>query len=271
MVEHKRSMPYDSRMIHTRTVVRLSFFLVIIAVLSAIFLRLDWSRFSAGIAIYPVFSDPSRLLKRAVSLLCLIMVFTTGGDHVNAHDNRLMKIIFAGIFSGDMLLLFNINGAGIVLFFLVQILLCVRHMSGFGKWLRNREGRRPARTLILITVSVSASVMILHYLIFHPLFSGKDMYPLIIAYSSVLGLSLLSALCVPFVGKFHPVNGIVIAVGMTMFFLCDCTVGVRMAADDPMVRTFATSLTWVFYMPALVLLALSGYDLKRLFRPGREM
>ncbi|HNX60563.1 MAG TPA: hypothetical protein PKK43_15785, partial [Spirochaetota bacterium] len=129
-------------MIYTRTVIRLSFFLVIIAVLSAIFLRLDWSRFSAGIAIDPVFSDPSRLLKRAVSLICLIMVFTTGGDRVNAHDNRLMRIIFAGIFCGDMLLLFNINGAGIVLFFLVQILLCIRHMSGFRTWMRNGEGGR---------------------------------------------------------------------------------------------------------------------------------
>ncbi|HNX60647.1 MAG TPA: hypothetical protein PKK43_16205, partial [Spirochaetota bacterium] len=115
-----------------------------------------------------------------------------------------------------------------------------------------------------------ASVTILHYLIFHPLFSGKGMYPLIIAYSSVLGLSLVSALCVPFVGEFNPLNGIVIAAGMTMFFLCDCTVGVRMAADDPMVRTLATSLTWVFYMPALVLLALSGYDLKNIIRSVRN-
>lgn len=257
-------------MIYTRTVIRLSFLILIIAVLSAIFLHLDWSRYSSGIAIDPVFSDPSRLLKRAVSLICLIMVFTTGGNKLNAHDNRLMKVIFAGIFCGDMLLLFNINGAGIVLFFLVQILLCVRHLSGFRKWMRNGEGGRPVLTLILIAGSVAASVMVLHYLIFHPLFSGKGMYPLIIAYSSVLGLSLLSALCVPFVGEFNPVNGIVIAAGMTMFFLCDCTVGVRMAADDPMVRTLATSLTWVFYMPALVLLALSGYDLKKISSTARN-
>ena len=266
MVEQEPPMSYDIRMTHTRTVIRLSIFLTVIAMLSAIFLRLDWSRFSAGIAIDPVFTDTSRILKRAVSLICLLMVFTTGRDSVKSSDNRLMRLIFAGIFCGDMLLLFNVNIAGIVLFFLVQILLFIRHISGFGTWVKRGERGRPVLTFVLITGSVIAAVLILHYLIFHPLFTGKDIYPLVVAYSSVLGLSLVSALCVPFTGKFHPLNGIVIAFGMTMFFLCDCTVGVRMAADDPMVRTLATSLTWVFYMPALVSLALSGYDLKRLFR-----
>ena len=66
------------------------------------------------------------------------------------------------------------------------------------------------------------------------------------------------------VGFFPRGNAILIAVGVGCFFLSDVCVGFyrSLPKNDSMV--FATYLTWVFCAPALVLTALSGYDLDRI-------
>ena len=66
-------------------------------------------------------------------------------------------------------------------------------------------------------------------------------------------------------GFFPRGNAILIAAGVGCFFLSDVCVGYYRSLPRNYTMAFATYLTWIFYAPALVLTALSSYELDRIF------
>ena len=56
-----------------------------------------------------------------------------------------------------------------------------------------------------------------------------------------------------------------IAVGVACFFLSDVCVGYYRSLPKNYTMVFAAYLTWIFYAPALLLTALSSYDLGKIF------
>jgi hypothetical protein len=61
------------------------------------------------------------------------------------------------------------------------------------------------------------------------------------------------------VGYFPRTNAMLIAIGATCFFVGDYLVGFNLSLEPTMARATTLFLTWVFYAPAIALLALSGY------------
>jgi hypothetical protein len=231
--------------------------LTLIAALSAVFYYLDWSRYLNDIVIVISPLDPARAFKRIVSLLCLILVFITGTDAHNDKDRIFMRIIFVMIFAGDMALFFNANIAGIGIFFVTQLILVARNASGFiAFFISSSRARLDTAAAIGIVASIDA---VLVRFVFLPLLEGRREFPFICVYMIALSVSLVAALLAPRIGRFNRRSALLISLGMVCFFLCDCTVGLRIALPEGLSRTLATSFTWVFYMPALVSIALSGY------------
>lgn len=236
--------------------IRILFFSI--AVLAVCFLSIDWYRYLHHMVIKIEPSDVSRILKRIASFLVFMFVLGTGVRSVSRKDHRMMAVIFAMIFTGDMLLLFNLNRTGMALFFITQIFLVVRNGSGILSFVSS-GGKNLILAAGLSAAALMLDIAVIKFL-FMPMLAGSPMLSYYIVYSTALTLSMYIALLAPFAGSFKRKNALLITAGMICFFICDLTVGVRIAAADEYLRTFATSLTWVFYLPALVCIALSGYD-----------
>jgi hypothetical protein len=227
-----------------------------IILIGGLFLFLDWYRVLHHTMINISPYDISRILKRIASAMVLVLVLISRDRSVSASDHRRLTVIFVMIFAGDLLLLFNINRAGIALFFATQILLVIRNLSGIRSFLSSRGKQMSKAVLIFCAVALLDFIVI--RFVFKPLLAGNTMFGFIAAYSAVLSLSLYAALLAPLIGFFEMRSALFVATGMICFFLCDLTVGLRISFSDDFLRTIVTSLTWVFYLPALLLIALSG-------------
>ena len=117
----------------------------------------------------------------------------------------------------------------------------------------------------LLAVILGGSLLIM-FLVFYPkLKDNRPYFALLTGYAVVVGVSFWAALVAFQVGFFPRGNAILIAVGVACFFLSDVCVGYYRSLPKNYTMAFATYLTWIFYAPALVLTALSGYDLDRIF------
>ncbi|MCK5741702.1 MAG: hypothetical protein KAH48_05755, partial [Chlorobi bacterium] len=81
----------------------------------------------------------------------------------------------------------------------------------------------------------------------------------VLPYLIVLSIGLFFAWTAPKLGLFPRKNAILIVVGMTCFFLCDVNVGLSSTLYEPM---FFNNIAWIFYIPALLCLGLSGRNLE---------
>lgn len=240
------------------------YFLILIFLCTGAFLALDGSRIIQGIPIPVIPGDPSRLLKRAVSLLALLLVWTAGPDAWERTDSRRMRALFLLIFAGDLLLLFNLNRAGIALFVLVQILMILRNSRGLADYWISGSLRQDRLWLTASGAAAAGLWGLLAFGLFGPLTRGRELFVFIQIYIPCITLSLWVSWLTLKIGHFPRTGALLIGAGMTCFFLCDITVGLRMSLTGESARSAATALTWVFYAPALTLLALSSYDPKRL-------
>jgi hypothetical protein len=81
-------------------------------------------------------------------------------------------------------------------------------------------------------------------------------------YGIILSISLWAGLTSYILGLFPYKNSSMIAIGMLCFYFCDISVGLDGLLGSGTAWVFATSLTWIFYTPAITLLALSCYNYK---------
>jgi hypothetical protein len=247
---------------------RLVVFLVLaIVVIYGAFLSLDWLRFfQRGDPFLRASVFLSRNLKLATTALNLALVFIAAGDAAGRRDSRIMGLIFVLILVGDALLLQGLVTPGVVLFLAVQILLMVRNGAGLAAYFSGGRWRAHALPILAGTALVVTGTVWLNVALLGPLLGHGGLFPLIAAYSLVFGLSLWIAWMSLAVASFQKPNALLIALGMTLFYVCDINVGIGLSPDRTSLRLLAENLIWFFYTPALTLLALSVYDFRKLVK-----
>ena len=201
----------------------------------------------------------SRYAKFSVTFLSALLIWTAGGSAFESSDVRRLAIAYSFIVLGDIVFFFNVHSKwGVISFALAHFLLIRRNAFGLSGW--PAEGAMWA--LLAAILIGSLSIM---FLVFYPKLKHRRPYfALLTGYAVIVGASFWAALVAFQVGFFPRGNAILIAVGVACFFLSDVCVGYYRSLPKDYAMAFATYLTWIFYAPALVLTALSSYDLDRI-------
>lgn len=138
-----------------------------------------------------------------------------------------------------------------------QTLLIMRHGEGLIPGLRRSVKRQ--RSILYIISAVSAVALAVFAILFGTLITSSSTFIVVFLYAVVLNASLLTALANNLLHLYPPVNSRMAAVGMACFFCCDVLVGLDAVLAVGLPWLLANSFIWGFYIPALVLLALSSY------------
>lgn len=231
----------------------------------------------------------SRIIKYCTILMCFALTLLIGKDCHDAKDRILLKAALALHAVGD----FFISALGmfttaVCVFFFMQIAYIIRHSRGF------KINKKEIISGILILgplagVLVAVSPMLVKAGIFLPVF----VYSLALMLSVWIGIGNIWR-------KFYPRTiDWIIAIAMIFFFFCDLNVGLyhslsrdghallvhavglpanmaRGMVPDAQttalieqvtllvpytVRSIIGVLVWIFYLPAVLLLSLSGFRL----------
>jgi len=248
--------PGSSRRYNMRTYKRLYIKLMLsfTAVLGACFIALDFSRFLNRDYSYDIF--PSALLKRICVIIAAVIAWSVGRDGLSPKDSRLMKAAFIFAVFGEAAFLFKERAIGVGMFALCQTLLIIRNSTGL-RYKLARAGTKQKRGLVISGIIIIISVIF-------PFLSGyffKTDITLNIAYlyGIILSISLWAGLACNILGLLPQANARMAAWGMICFFCCDVLVGLDAVLEAGLPWLLANSFIWVFYIPALVLLALSCY------------
>ncbi len=231
----------------------------IIIFLFGMFSGHDWSQFFLKRANLDNPEEYSRYAKLSVTFLSALLIWIAGGSAFDSADVERLGIAYAFILLGDVIFFFNVHSRwGVLSFALAHFLLIRRNAFGIPAW--QAEGAMWA----LLAAILGASLLIM-FLVFYPkLKNNRPYFALLTGYAIVIGASFWAALVAFKVGFFPHGNAILIAVGVACFFLSDVCVGFYRSLPKNYSMVFATYLTWIFYAPALVLTALSSYDLDRI-------
>lgn len=245
----------------------------VLAIITLLFISyevLDWGRlFFERSPLWDRYVDFSKL---AVSLLCTVLVLLGKGFCFSTRDRKKLLIAFAAINLGDLAFSLNwintvFNSIGIVVFLIAQILMVVRLDKAFASidYSLAQNKRYSIITGIFILLIGSSLVVKLG------MFKSENVpFVLILIYGCIVSVSVWVAMQVQ-IGSIYPeTNKSLIMFGMIFFYLCDATVGFGLVLESHVPYVIVTSLTWLFYTPALVLLALSSYNYAPGSRPGSD-
>lgn len=237
--------PYNSdAAVNSRWLVRL---IVLLAAACAV---VDWSRLlqtgDRGV------TTTSNALKVCICFLATLIAYRADPA---ATDTRLYRLVFALIFAADVCFVTGLEPLGIVLFAVVQGLLTRRNMMG---WRVAHLGQHSAGIF-----GVAATATGLLALTVAGIYWVQGVTPLLIViclYVSLLAASVTAAWMSRLIGRVRRANADLMTAGMVCFLLCDITVAGNLVL--PMSSTayvVTSSLTWMLYTPALVLIAVSAW------------
>ncbi len=226
--------------------------IVFLAVWSTI---LDFSRFADLNYDYDIY--PSAILKRVNVILAAIIAWNVGPDGLSLKDSRRMKVIFMVICLAEGAFIMGWREVGVCLFALCQALLIVRNSTGLTRSLSNSSPLQKRHLLISSLVLLMMFIALL--ILFKPLISINKSIFIVCLYGFFLSASLWAGSANYIFGLFPKRNSGMAAVGVACFYCCDISVGLDAVLGAGLPWLTANSLIWVFYIPALVLLALSSY------------
>jgi hypothetical protein len=220
----------------------------------------DWTLFFLRIA---DLSNPeiySRFMKFPVTFLCALLTWIIARDGVDVRDTRRLQLAYSLIVLGDIIFFFNVHSViGVFAFAAAHLVLVRRNAAGLA-------GYPKKGGLWILLAAILGVCLALMFIVFYPMLKGDVPYFLTLTgYALIIGASLWAALAALKIGFFPAPGARIIAIGVLCFFLSDVCVGFYRSLPPGQTRVFATYITWIFYTPALALVALSGYDLKRLF------
>lgn len=234
----------------------LSIVLFIILLLGIWFVALDFSRFFNRDYSYDIF--PSAVLKRICVILAAAIAWSVGMDGLDPGDSARMKAAFLFACLGETAFAAGVRLVGVGLFALCQMLLIVRHTNGFGSGLAHAGSRR--KKLLLLPIVLVVLILTAFVFLFGQKIISNLTYTVIFLYAIILSISLWAALANCILRLLKPANSKMAAAGMLCFFCCDVLVGLDAALEVGLPWLLTNSFIWVFYIPALVLLALSCYS-----------
>lgn len=223
-----------------------------LAVLLLATAAVDWSRLAqSGDRLV---TDLSNTLKVAMCFVTVLIAYSA--PPAVPEDKGHYRLVFALILSADVCFVTGLEPVGIAIFGVVQSLLTARNLRG---WRTARLGQHAA-SIAAVGALVSAVLALTTY----GVYAAQGVTPLLIAigvYMVLLALSTTSAWASRYIGRVPVSNANVLTAGMVCFVLCDATVAGNLilpTTETPYVIT--SSLTWMFYAPALLLIAASAWQ-----------
>jgi hypothetical protein len=229
--------------------------LAIIIFLFGVFSGHDWTLFALRQANLENPEYYSRYAKFPVTFLSALLIWTAGEHAFNAADATRLGTAYFFIVLGDVIFFFNVHSVwGVCSFALAHILLIRR--NAFGLIALPAQG-----WMWVLLAAILGGSLLLMFLVFYPkLKHDRSYFAFLTGYALIIGGSLWAAFVALTTDFFPHGNAILIAVGVALFFLSDVCVGFYRSLPRGYSQVLATYLTWVFYAPALVLTALSGYN-----------
>ena len=221
----------------------------------------------------------SRVIRMLRTVLCLALVLLISSKlWLTVKDRRRLLIAFVFAVCGDVLLIFKgegLNGGelfpeklsfllGVAMFLICHGWLIARHLVSFADFRADlkRPGVAP-RVWGLLVLSFLPSVALV-------IWAWPHLKPALdITYMAVLSLSLWMGLSVlPRRDDFPRTNRRLIAIGITLFYICDVSLGlgVRLQTAEPFVAGVFGQLPNLTYSWALIFLAMSGYHWRSLMQ-----
>ncbi len=224
------------------------------------FVSIDWMNTLTGSrSFYPAYAKPT------VSVLCALIVFLAFRRNLGKKDFWLLASAFLCIVIVDVTMSIYVyspnkvlGGAvflvGAALSIVAHFVLIIRHAKGF-QFLRKEEGffRKFGFALAFYLPVIVIFLMLIPFLN-----KVGQFWPSLI-YAIILTTSLWVAWEAFRHHLFPRTNTWLIALGVTFWFVCEL-VGVVHNIEIGFFSTLAMNLTWHFYMPAILLLAFSGFD-----------
>jgi hypothetical protein len=244
---------------------RVCILLGLILMLAASFLTFDWTQYYLGLV---HISDPelmyTRITKTLTSFLIFLLALSVGEDGINEIDPVRLRRAFIAIFAGDLMFLMDeihpaFDYVAILLFLGGQVLLVLRNGQGFRAYLRRKSSIGAYAGDILLGLAIVLGTGLLFAFTLFEHLQGTPLLYIIAVYALFLDLSLWTGWTSLRAGYFPRTNALLIAAGATCFFVGDYLVGFNLSLEPSLQRATTLFLTWVFYTPAITLLALSGY------------
>lgn len=205
-------------------------------------------------------------LRFARSVLCALLVLSIGSYYIDRKDRRLLVAAFALCVLGDCFLIFGGDQSsfikGVAAFTAAHLVLSRRHADGW----RAVLGDRPVAIKYLLMGVASAALSLAIYLKYvSAIAAANPDWPaavyLAAGYLAVLSLSLWMGWTTLLTGAIPRYNSVMIAVGITAFYVCDVSLGLAALVGEGLQNYDLARLTPdLTYSPALGLLALSGFD-----------
>jgi hypothetical protein len=225
--------------------------------ISILTIVLDFSRLFGAYNFYNAYHNV--FIKRIIVILATLLVWLAGSDGLNNHDLTSMKFVFVFICFGDVFFLLAKPILAIGSFFACQCLLISRHCRG----LRCKFTKASWAQKLMLTLLLLSFIILLFFGVikFYSMAIDNTLIFMGLLYGLVLSLSLWIGLANHILNLFPRENSKIIAMGMLLFYFGDITVGLDGLLWPGPAWLIATSLTWVFYAPAITLLALSCYKL----------
>ncbi len=184
----------------------------------------------------------STFMKYSGMLLCLAIAMRLNNGAWDKRDSALLVVaLFLTCVSDLFLLLLERPVPGLVAFCFVHLMYIRRYKPGFSK---------PAAAIVAFVLAgcLMAKILI-------------DGFPIIVILGCLYGVLIVAVTMFAFAAPLPQVNRRLATAGMMMFLLCDIHVALfnTLTASNPY-YPLASFFMWLFYLPAQVLLALSGYD-----------
>lgn len=228
---------------------------IMILTFSVWFIILDFSRFVPLNLTYDIF--PSAILKRINVIIASVIAWTVGSYGLSRRDSLIMKAAFVFVCLGEAFFAIEERITGVYMFAACQILLTIRNSTGLHCKLAH-AGRRQVRT-ILLTGLVILTILAAISIPFGDLINSDRRLIIIYIYGILLSISLWAGLTCSTLELLPKNNSGMAAFGMFCFYCCDVLVGLDAALETGFPWLLANSFIWVFYIPALTMLALSCY------------
>ena len=197
----------------------------------------------------------TRLLKRVMPFICAAIVFLIGKDCLNKKDATFLKISYLMILGAEISFTLSKVILAIAFFGLCQIFLIIRHSAGISNSIKENK-----KFLLISGIIIGIVVAVLIATIFYPtLGTGTLLYSIVI-YGIILGISLWIGIANYHIGNFPKKNALLIMIGITLFFISDFLVGLEIIIGDAYSKNILNLFLWILYIPAITLIALSGYN-----------
>lgn len=195
------------------------------------------------------------LLKRLIPFVCVAIVFLIGKDNINKKDATFLKLSYLMILGAEISFILNKLILGIAFFGVCQILLSIRHSAGISKSIKEN-----LKFLLFLGAVILIIVIILISTVFYPALGMNVLFSSIIVYGIILGISLWIGIANYFIGTVFPKkNALMIMIGIILFFVSDILVGIEVIIEDAYNKNMLNLFLWILYVPAITLIALSGY------------